>query len=31
MDDMKQRLSLMMGDEFKDIKYAIFPKTIEYK
>jgi hypothetical protein len=29
-DDMKESLSKMMGEEFKRIQYALFPKTIKY-
>jgi hypothetical protein len=30
-DDMKESLYKMMGDEFKGVQYALFPKTIKYK
>jgi hypothetical protein len=28
---MKEALYKMMGDEFKGVQYALFPKTIKYK
>jgi hypothetical protein len=28
---MKEALYNMMGDAFKGVKYALFPKTIKYK
>jgi hypothetical protein len=30
-NDMKEALYKMMGDEFKGMQYALFPKTIKYK
>jgi hypothetical protein len=30
-DDMKEALYKMMGDEFKEVQYALIPKTIKYK
>jgi hypothetical protein len=30
-DDMKEALYKMMGEEFKEVQYALFPKTIKYK
>jgi hypothetical protein len=30
-DGMKEQLHAMMNKEFKDIKYALFPRTIKYK
>jgi hypothetical protein len=30
-DNMKKALYKMMGDEFKEVQYALFPKTIKYK
>jgi hypothetical protein len=30
-DDMKEALYNIMGDEFKGVQYALFPKTIKYK
>jgi hypothetical protein len=30
-DDMKEPLYNIMGEEFKGVQYALFPKTIKYK
>jgi hypothetical protein len=30
-DGMKEQLQAMMNKEFKDIKYALFMRTIKYK
>jgi hypothetical protein len=30
-DDMKDSLCNMMGETFKNVHYALFPKTIKYK
>jgi hypothetical protein len=30
-DDIKEAIYKMMGDEFKGVQYALFPKTIKYK
>jgi hypothetical protein len=30
-DDTKEALYEMMGDEFKEVQYALFSKTIKYK
>jgi hypothetical protein len=31
LDDMKKSLYIMMGEAFKGVHYALFPKTIKYK
>jgi hypothetical protein len=30
-DGMKEKLQEMTNKEFKDIKYALFPRTVKYK
>jgi hypothetical protein len=30
-EDIKERLRELMGDEHKEVHYALFPKTINYK
>jgi hypothetical protein len=30
-EDIKERLKELMGDEHKEVQYALFPKTINYK
>jgi hypothetical protein len=30
-EDIKERLRELMGDEHKEVQYALFPKTIYYK
>jgi hypothetical protein len=30
-ENMKEALYKMMGDDFKEVQYALFPKTIKYK
>jgi hypothetical protein len=30
-EDIKERLSELMGDEHKEVQYALFPKSINYK